>query len=583
MISTLGTWFVVATLAQAAPAESSWLKSVPADTDIIVRVRGLENTRDDLIAMIEAMSPTLAQQLAPVLERQLTTFGQRFGTSATQAPFLALIRVVPPEGAASPWAVLVKADNYEGVLSSLKGNKEARTKSEGGGLDSFDGPNGTVWYATKGEGFVAFGPDKVLVGGVAKPDARSVETTLTPTLRERFLTGDLGAYVNLAALTKRYANEIDEAKGALMAALEQAGQASNQAGLMDAAKGMYGAMFDGMKQSDALAFGIDFDAAQVSMTGELAFRGDSEFAKRIATAQPGSGAELGKLPSSGTYFMYMNIDADTYAMLQSMGLRMMVPAGGKPSPELEKALAAQRALGRIETYGSSTLDGGLRGLSIVVASNSNLLAESMTASMKALKDSPGALGIIKDVVVTPDAESFRGIKFTRVATKLDVEKLTAMQPGNPAVAEMIKRMLDVDTMNVWLGTDRGRLVQVVASDWGAAQAELESYYSGVNSVGSVPGYQELRVKLPEKASVLLLLSAQGIVRQLSSQLSAMLQNPNLKAPANLPERPVLIGAAASPLPPNRYGFQLNLPTAAGPIFEKGLVPIIEGMQGRVNQ
>ena len=42
MIPNLATFLLTAALAQAAPPEAAWLKSVPAETDIVVRVRGIE-------------------------------------------------------------------------------------------------------------------------------------------------------------------------------------------------------------------------------------------------------------------------------------------------------------------------------------------------------------------------------------------------------------------------------------------------------------------------------------------------------------------------------------------------------------
>ena len=51
MFAHISLWILAATLAQAPP-EADWLKAVPADVDVALRSRGLEATRDDLLAML---------------------------------------------------------------------------------------------------------------------------------------------------------------------------------------------------------------------------------------------------------------------------------------------------------------------------------------------------------------------------------------------------------------------------------------------------------------------------------------------------------------------------------------------------
>lgn len=56
MLAQLSQWILIATLAQA-PQEAAWMKVIPADVDIAIHSRGIDATRNDLVAMLKAMSP----------------------------------------------------------------------------------------------------------------------------------------------------------------------------------------------------------------------------------------------------------------------------------------------------------------------------------------------------------------------------------------------------------------------------------------------------------------------------------------------------------------------------------------------
>ena len=64
MATSLLTLVMAAAIGQS-PAEAGWLKSVPADVDVVIHAKGLRSTRDDLARMLEAMSPNLARMAGP--------------------------------------------------------------------------------------------------------------------------------------------------------------------------------------------------------------------------------------------------------------------------------------------------------------------------------------------------------------------------------------------------------------------------------------------------------------------------------------------------------------------------------------
>src|SRR5262249_43201896 len=225
MLAQLSKWLVIAALGQAQP-EMALLKAVPADVDLASRIRGVEAPRNDLRAMLKAMNPDWAKMAEDGLEKPLAEFQQRHGEPAYKSPWIGLIRVVPPEAeGAMPFAILVPSDEYKGVLKGVAGGKDVETKPQDGGYDAFDAPDGHgTWYAAHRPGVVAFGPDKTLIASISKPAGKTLDQALAPAVAKGFLGGDLGVYVNAAALTTRYADQIEQGRQSFMAVLDQAGQ-----------------------------------------------------------------------------------------------------------------------------------------------------------------------------------------------------------------------------------------------------------------------------------------------------------------------------------------------------------------------
>jgi hypothetical protein len=304
---------MVATLGQApaeATATAPWLKAIPADVDLVIRSRGLEPTFRDLTDMVKAMSPRGAEMAVPALSNLLTQFQNQHGAEAVKTPWVSLVRVVPPgPDGLIPFAVLILRDDYQGVLKSLAGGKEVVLKPQGGGIDSFDNPHGNgMWFAVKGKGFVAFGPDKEMIAAIAKPGGETLDKVLTPALVKPFLTGDLGLFVNAAQLSTRYADQIQQARQALMAGLDQAAQKAPNGASMEAVKDMYGRFFDSIKNAGSLTLGLDFAAEGFQLAGQLDLKAGLDASKAIVLSKQGA-ADLGKFPSDAAFYLAMNMDA----------------------------------------------------------------------------------------------------------------------------------------------------------------------------------------------------------------------------------------------------------------------------------
>ena len=105
MLVPLSMWILAVALGQSpgpVAADARWLKSLPADVDVAVRISGVEAAHADLMAMLKIMSPTLAERAEPGLTGHLAQFRQKFGEAAARTPWVGLIRTIAPGGEGKP-------------------------------------------------------------------------------------------------------------------------------------------------------------------------------------------------------------------------------------------------------------------------------------------------------------------------------------------------------------------------------------------------------------------------------------------------------------------------------------------------
>jgi hypothetical protein len=215
----------------------------------------------------------------------------------------------------------------------------------------------------------------------------------------------------------------------------------------------------------------------------------------------------------------------------------------------------------------------MQTFNLTTASDPKALAASGEAMMKAMKGSDNPLNLFKDMTVTPNAETYAGFTFSRVEGTIDSDKLAKLAAGNPAGTPGLKAMFGGDRFRSWYGVSDTQMLQVMAPSWDDAKAQIDAYTKGGATLGKLPAYGAIRAKLPEQANFLMLMSVQGLVRQLGAQFSA-------KVPDDLPKEPALIGVSLTTRPPSGFEIHLVIPSAVGPVFEKGLIPMMQNIQPR---
>jgi hypothetical protein len=586
MLAQLSQWILIATLSQS-PQEAAWLKVIPADVDIAIRSRGIDATRTDLVAMLKAMSPAWGDMAENALAGPLGQVEQMHGELALKAPWVGVLRFSDGGGdGGPPAAVLILSEDYKGVLKALSGGKDPELKHEEGGYDAFDGPGGHgTWYAAKGTGIVAIGPAKGLIASIARPSGKTLDVVLKGSTAKPFLAGDLGVYVNAAALTTHFADQIEQGRQAFMGLMDQAAaQQPAQEGMMNFVKDFYGGLFDSIKYADVVVLGLDVAEKGLHLTGMLNVKPDAPAAKTIGGIHTSTSATLASFPPGSMLYMYMDMDSKTFERLQGMSLRML--GSGKPSPELEKAVAVLHGLGRVESTGSAAFDkNGMSVVNDITVSDPKKYLAASEAMLRAMKGTEGHGGFFKEVKVEPDVQTFQGLTFTRIVATMDFDKLAELAGNNPAQVENMKSMFGGGTATYWYGTDgKTRLLQVMTPTWEDVKAKVGGYLKGEPGVGANAGFKAVRSELPEQTSLLVLFEVQSFLKMVVGQLATTLHNPDLKLPDHLSKDPVFLGGSMTPRPPLGYEFHLVIPTSVGTLIDKGLIPVFQGLQpGGVKQ
>ena len=570
MFATVSAWCLALAIGQAPQGEANRLNAIPSDVQIVARLRGLQPARDDLVKMLEAMSPNLAAMAGPTIDRGVKSARDRFGKTLASAPLLIAVRLPAPvpQGVPPKIAVLVDTDDYAGLIKAIAGDDKPEKKA--GGVDSFKDPNGAPMFAAKGPGFAAVGTDEKFLAEIVRPKNDVLSQVITGEARERLFEGELGIYLNLAAIQKQFGDQIDQARDAMMKQIEQQGK-GNPAG--DLGKSFGEAVFKAFKSADGLVFNFDFAPAGLIIRGDATLKKDTEAFKKLATSKTGDAAGLSKLPANLSNFTFIRVSPGGSDAMLRAGVTLMLSTAEKDTESFRKATALMKEAGAREGYVATVVNVEKpMSLGITVFDDPRKGVEAMLADLKTVREGKG---LVKDVETVSTIKTYRGFELHEVHVTLDLDKFAKMTENNPAAAAIPK---PPEKTTSWFGTDGKVVLNVGAPTWEEARARIDSYLDGKGTIGEEKGFQAARKLLPSQVGAIFLFGAQAFVGDFIKGM-ALGMGKELKIP-KLPGSPVFFGVSLSPTSTG-YHFRLVVPNDVGPIIEQGVLPILQ--QGKVQQ
>lgn len=582
------TWLISALLVlPTTPTGPQVLDALPDDFQVVGRVVEIEATADDLKAMLDAMSPTLAAQASPSIDAAVRQFVASYGRDAAESTFLIVMPLPGPEamqgGQTPPLAIVVEDAPYEGVLQSIA-DADAEPEGQDGGYDAIEGPDGSTVFAFDGGAFAAFGEHEELIALIAggAGDGSSLSAKIGEAGVTRLFAGDVGLYVDLEAVQEVYGEAISQAKGQFFGAMEAAGQQAGNPEMMDGAIAFYGRFFDAMADARSVVVGLDAEEQGLSLGIDLGVSPGTEAAEALAAfgTGPVEGPEetLPRLPDDSGYYFVFNANAGALASLQEMGMSMWFGRDADAPPEFERAIEAMGAAGPVRMAGTSSFDDGLRQAYLVELDDPEAYVSSALDLYRAMDAAEGQVGrVMKAVEITPGAETYDDVSMTRVVMTFDLE---AMSGGPQAPAESVAAIRSIfggDSITTWVGAKDRYSVFVNAPDWPTARGLIDRIREAEGAVGESDSYRAVRPKLPEQVSALVMVNVRGLVDQFSSMFSAMFDR-EIEPPADLPDGPALVGVTVVS---SEDGLHLDafVPSPVGRVIEHGLLPLFRQLDG----
>jgi hypothetical protein len=543
-----------------AAHDISWLKLVPRDVPIVIRLRAIDDVQDDLFGMLDAMSPNLAAVTKSSLEPELKTLVKALGPTARKTPLFLMYRLPnPDEGDYPGGAMILKSKDYKALLKGF--NDGAGVKPERlDGYDSFTTEDDKTWYALEGQGWVAMGTDEEMIQSLRKPEA-VLDRKLTPELKAKFAEGDISLYLNLAEVDSTYGPLIQQFKPLIVQQLKQNRdpRSAQFIQLVDTAT-------EALHSGDGFVLNADFDASGFTLGGLIALKSDSEGAKYLAQAKTRSLDLVSKLPDDLSFYVVESLSRDSEA-----GAVQHDPATNEEQqspPELRQAIAArQRSIAGKSVMGMTFIP--MRTVMLVNSEKPAAIVEASIAASRVRQK-------LKQEVITiaPNVVNHRGFQLNKLTTQISPEQLAnaaaGRLPSNVAdPTALFQRMIKNDSIMSFTGADDKLFIETTGYTEEEIKAQLDMIKDGTRNLSNVDDWKFLKARLPQQVSLLVILNSQETVKMALAATTALKGVPELKLPAGLPTMPALTGFSLI-ASKSGYDFKLIIPKDVIAVFEKGI-------------
>jgi hypothetical protein len=556
---------------------TSPLAHVPAKSPVVVQLRGVEQTKDRIIAMLKAAVPDLAPRVQEHLNQGLehALSGRDLKAVNKGGPDFLILTDLPNPGAEGvPHALLLPVSSYEEFRQGFlkEDERKALKKEEGFEVTKHDDKD---MYLVDLKGYVGMTQSKEVAEQLAKKP-KGMDGTLDKSIAERLLGSDVAAYINMEAVNKEYGDRIKGFQQIIPAILPQfAEQAKMDKANVERLQKIIECFFQLIEDSKALVLAVDFRPDGLAIRKLLRVGADSKTNNVFKTIKPGEIQGLDKHPAGQLGYAGIQLTPDLVEMFLTL-------VNAASSDESKSAKATVTALKDMAAAGpeAMTADFGIpmKGLQVWNYKDPAKASEAALKMVQSL-DAGGNfqnMALKEKPKTQADAKTYRDFKLHEASFVWDFEKAAqAMPQGGKEAAEAMKKMLG-ESMKCWFGTDGKVFVQVSAADWEAAQKLLDDYLDNKDTVGQMPPFQEARKRLPAQATAMLLLDLPQYLQVFSTVAAPMLKGQGL--PIDIPELKAQKGrgyvGVSMTLEPEMGSSEVWLPAATVREVRKMLKPVL---------
>jgi hypothetical protein len=568
-----------------APGGKTGLDQVPADSPIVIYLRGAQGTRDRLVAMMQNALPEVLKKFQSQMDDALENGidGRKLRGVVKDGPiFLAFTELPKPGDNPPKMAVIVAVSNYKEFRDNiLTADERGNIKANGAGVESVVIKSETTYFVDR-KNYAIVTPSEEVANSFTKKQP-GLDGKLSKELAGKLMAADVGVYVALDAINKEYAEQIKQARQGLEQLIDlgaaQAGKAEKSA--IEMAKGMIGPVFQAVEDSQGVLLTFEFRPTGLALHVQSEVRGGSPTAQYLEGSRPAAFQDLARMPDGRTYYTALKMTPEMFKTLGGLLFGVMQDKDSKEAQDLKAAMDELAKAGpgvRMDAY--SLPPAGLQVMRYedpakAIAAQLKMmqsLAAGGTIQSGTLKEKP---------VIKKSAQKYGDFELHSVQLVWDLDKMAEAAAGGQGeeakkqLAKGFKQMMG-DKLNIWLGTDGKEVVQVTAPDWPAAQNLLDQYFKNRKPIGDVKAFGEVRKEMPSQTSFLMVVDAVQYLGTVADALKPLFGQMLPQAWPAMPGKgtPSFVGVAVT-LQPQRGSFDTFISAAAAHEFYKAFIkPVI---------
>jgi len=489
------------------PGAKSALAQVPASAPMVVHLRGVEEVKNRLVALVGNGVPEFSLPLAFGLNGvfQNGADGRKLRGLVKDGPiFLGLLELTKPPDEPRPFVIFAVNQYGEFRDNLLKENERKALKQDPAGFETTTLESGQEVYLIDRKDFAVATLSKESATLLAKKGQPGLDTKISDGLAAKLMEADLGVYVNMAEVNKAYGEQVKEGLEALKGVLKAVGDAGGPQEKAQAqmALRMFDGSFQVLEDSTSALFSLDLRPDSMVWHAEAELRAGSPTSTKLQGSELSAFKGLARLPAGQAFYT-----AQTPQLLKLLGAAALtagVDPDSKEGKKLKRAVELLLEAGPGERLDAISLP--LAGVQVCPFKDAIQAVEAEKRILEAIEigSTFQAAPLKAKPVLKSNARKFQAFDLNEVQLEWDLDKLVNT-PGlnddmKKAMKEGFVKMLG-DKTTLWFGTDGKSFLQVIARDWDSANALLESYYKG-EGVGEEMNFKALRKELPAESTML---------------------------------------------------------------------------------
>lgn len=580
----MGT-FLALVLAEPVVAADSPLSQVPADTPVLLHVRGLERTEGRLLTMAKNALPDLAPQTWDKFKIEIARafLGRELkGLPKDGSVFVAIFDPAAIfTGKISEYAAIIQVASYADFRdATLNVNERKALKQDPAGYEQAR-MNDQDFYFINREQYAVVTPSKALALRFAKKQA-GLDSTLPTDLASRLLNSDAAVFLNMVVLNKTFAGQIKQFRQKFEMMM---GQSTNLSGPqksgMEMAKRIATPIFQGMEDTQAIVASFDFRPEGLKLRVDASVGKDSKTNTLLEDFKTSDFAGLSKLPAGALAYVGVSVDSKLFKDLMPLMLGVLDDPNsqdGKAYIEAMQALIAAKPFNMVESFSMP-----VSGLTVWDYQYPDKAAAAQLELIQHIK--AGSIYMSRVIKgqpeITVNAQTYRGFKLHSANFTWNIDAMMSQTTGGSVQTDaqkeqmklMMKKILG-ESLSYWFGSNGSSFVMLVGDNWEGARKQLDIYLDGKKTIANEKAFQETRKQLPEKATVIGLIDAPRYAEMLYGFMQASLpvgaNHPSKTSDSKAPEgKSSLLGMAVI-LKRERASLELWIPVATVVEFRRVL-------------